>query len=84
MTSPAVLVVSTLQDLQGRLRRMEGKQAQMQTFLDEIKDLKSSQKSNFRVKGSPFQVWYKIKLWLLKPVIDYALYAYDIHLIHVS
>ena len=79
MTSPAVLVVSTLQDLQVQLRRMEGKQAQMQTSLDEIKDLlKPSPESNFKVKGSPFQVCCEIKLWLLKPVIDYALYAYDI------
>lgn len=56
-STPGTVVISCLQEIQMRVRRMETKQTQMQSSLDEIKEvLKASQGSSFTVKGSPFQV----------------------------
>ena len=55
--TPGTVVISCLQEIQMRVRRMETKQTQMQSSLDELKEiLKASQESSFTVKGSPFQV----------------------------
>lgn len=54
---PGTIVISCLQEIQMQVRRMETKQTQMQSSLDElIEILKASQESSFTVKGSPFQV----------------------------
>ena len=56
--SPAAIMLTCLQDTQARLRRIETKQGQLQSSLEELRELvKKTQVTNFKVKGSPFQVW---------------------------
>ena len=56
-STPGTVVISCLQEIQMRVQRMETKQTQMQSSLDELKEVfKASQESSFTVKGSPFQV----------------------------
>lgn len=55
--NPSALLVGTLQEMQVRMRRMENKQSQMQSCLDELKEmLKANQEASFKIKGSSFQV----------------------------
>ena len=51
------MLIGTLQEMQVWLRRMESKQSQMQSCLDELKEmLNVNQEASFKIKGSPFQV----------------------------
>ena len=58
-SSPAAVIITCLQEMQGRLRRVEAKQVQIQAAVEEVKELvKANEESTFKVKGSPFQVGY--------------------------
>lgn len=53
----AATIVNALQELNVRLRRMESRQSQLQTAVEELKDLvKEHCEASFKVKGSKFQV----------------------------
>ena len=55
--NPSTVLIGTLQEMQVRLRRIENKQSQMQSCLEELKEMmKVNQEASFKIKGSPFQV----------------------------
>ena len=56
-SNPSTVLIDTLQEMQVRLRRIENKQSQMQSCLEELKEMtKVNQEASFKIKGSPFQV----------------------------
>ena len=53
----STVLIGTLQEMQVRLWRIENKQSQMQSCLEELKEMvKVNQEASFKIKGSPFQV----------------------------
>ena len=38
-SSPAAVIITSLQEMQGRLRRVESKQTQLQAAIEEVRDL---------------------------------------------